>query len=132
MAKRDPCSADSRWELPGCSSPELSRGKFKSRAEFASVRSLVQLQPSVFKSVGVSVLRFSSCCNSRADIPLVIANTLTDSIIDNAVTRLRHILHFSQGGCDFRTDGGAFRAVNLLVPVFQQLHPALSLFKICS
>lgn len=36
-------------------------------------------------SVGVSALRFNSCCNSRADIPLAIADTLTDGIIDNTV-----------------------------------------------
>lgn len=51
MAKRDPCSTISHWELPSCSSPELSRGKFKSWAEFASVRSSVLLQPSLFKGV---------------------------------------------------------------------------------
>lgn len=51
MARSNPCSTDSHWELPSCSSPELSRGKFKSWAEFASVRSSVLLQPSVFKGV---------------------------------------------------------------------------------
>lgn len=117
-------AADSHWELQ-----QLSRGRSPSRAEFASVRRCCRR---VQRSVGVSVLRFSSCRKSKADIPSVVINTLTDSIIDNAGARLRDAAFISQGGCDFGTDRGAFRALDVLIPASQQLRPALSLFKICS
>lgn len=82
-AKRGPCSTDSHWDLPGCRSPELRGGKFNSGAEFASLGSLVPLQPSVFQPA-----RVFPCYAAVLAVPLVMADPLADGIIDNAVARL--------------------------------------------